>query len=120
MRSARHKRLISYIPQQEVLSPKQTVKEVIRYYADLQLDPADWSSKEKEVLVAQTIELMGLTERANTYIGGVLPGGKKKILKIWVQRWQVAIDFLKKTIGLRVPGISGGQKKRVAVKKFLH
>ena len=80
-RSARHKGFISYIPQQETLTPKQTVREVIRYYADLQLDPKEWKSQQKDVLVNQIIDLMGLTERANTYVGGVMPGGLQNSLK---------------------------------------
>ena len=100
VRTEYHKQYISYVTQQEVLMPKLKVKEVVRFYADMKLSPFEYSSAQKDKLVMDTLKLLELDHKADSEIGGTLPGG------------------------LRVVGLSGGQKKRVGVifypKKFLY
>ncbi|KAK5575853.1 hypothetical protein RB653_006987 [Dictyostelium firmibasis] len=85
-----YKRLCSYVVQEDILLPTITVRETLRFYADLKL-PKGWTPKEKQERIEQILEQIGLSHRADAKIGGVLPGG----------------------IVLR--GLSGGEKRRVSI-----
>ncbi|EGC40363.1 ABC transporter G family protein [Dictyostelium purpureum] len=85
-----YKRLCSYVVQEDILLPTITVRETLRFYADLKLPPS-WTNKEKVERIDQILEQIGLKHRADSKIGGILPGG----------------------IILR--GLSGGEKRRVTI-----
>ncbi|KYQ91489.1 ABC transporter G family protein [Tieghemostelium lacteum] len=84
-----YKSFCSYVTQEDTLLQTATVQETLRFYADLTLPTL--SDEEKSERVKTVMQDIGLYEKANTLVGGVLPGGI--ILK----------------------GLSGGQKKRVSI-----
>eukprot|EP01132_Coremiostelium_polycephalum_P001369 gene1369-1727_t len=71
------KRLTSYVTQEDVLLQTSTVKETLRFYADLRLP--DLSDQEKEERVYQVMEDIGLLEKANSKIGGLSGGQKRRV-----------------------------------------
>ncbi|EFA81206.1 ABC transporter G family protein [Heterostelium album PN500] len=85
-----YKRLCSYVVQEDILLPTITVRETLRFYADLKL-PSSWTNREKEERIQSVLEQIGLTHRADMKIGGMLPGG------------------------IHVRGLSGGEKRRVTI-----
>ncbi|EGC39273.1 hypothetical protein DICPUDRAFT_27204 [Dictyostelium purpureum] len=84
-----YKKYCSYVTQEDTLLETSTVEETLKFYADLKLP--DLNEDEKMKRVYQVLSDVGLSERANSKIGGILPGGM--ILK----------------------GLSGGEKKRVSI-----
>ncbi|KYQ91364.1 ABC transporter G family protein [Tieghemostelium lacteum] len=85
-----YKRLCSYIVQEDVLLPTMTVRETLRFYADLKL-PSSWTNREKNERIDSVLDQIGLTHRADAKIGGMLPGG------------------------LHIRGLSGGEKRRTTL-----
>eukprot|EP01133_Synstelium_polycarpum_P014998 gene14998-17734_t len=85
-----YKRLCSYVVQEDILLPTITVRETLRFYADLKL-PNSWTNREREERINSVLEQIGLTHRADAKIGGMLPGG------------------------ILVRGLSGGEKRRVTI-----
>ncbi|GAM17602.1 hypothetical protein SAMD00019534_007770, partial [Acytostelium subglobosum LB1] len=85
-----YKRLCSYVVQEDILLPTMTVRETLRFYADLKL-PTSWTNREKSERVNSVLEQIGLTHRADMKIGGMLPGG------------------------IHIRGLSGGEKRRVTI-----
>jgi len=75
----------AYVTQDEMMVGTLTVREYLSYTALLRL-PKEWSYSDKMVRVLDVLEVLGLTEASDTFIGN----------------W-----FLK--------GISGGQKRRLAI-----
>ncbi|GAX82112.1 hypothetical protein CEUSTIGMA_g9540.t1 [Chlamydomonas eustigma] len=75
----------AYVTQDEMMVGTLTVREYLTYTALLRL-PSTWSYEEKMVRVLEVLDVLGLLDASNTFIGN----------------W-----FLK--------GISGGQKRRLAI-----
>ncbi|KAL9483684.1 hypothetical protein ACSS6W_002473 [Trichoderma asperelloides] len=82
--SVRH----AYVMQQDILLPTLTVRETLRYSADLRL-PSSTSAEERERVVEEVIRELGLKECANTRIGNSqhrgCSGGEKRRVSIGVQ-----------------------------------
>lgn len=82
--SVRH----AYVMQQDILLPTLTVRETLRYSADLRL-PSSSSSEDRERVVEEVIRELGLKECANTRIGNSqhrgCSGGEKRRVSIGVQ-----------------------------------
>ena len=77
----------AYVTQQDVLLPTLTVRETLRYAADLRL--TDLCKKEKDEVVQQVILELGLKDAADTKIGSSTgngcSGGEKRRTSIGVQ-----------------------------------
>jgi len=82
--SVRH----AYVMQQDVLLPRLTVRETLRYSAELRL-PASTTTEERERAVEEVILQLGLKERADTLVGDSVrrgcSGGEKRRVSIGVQ-----------------------------------
>ncbi|KAL7787470.1 P-loop containing nucleoside triphosphate hydrolase protein [Trichoderma ceciliae] len=82
--SVRH----AYVMQQDILLPTLTVRETLRYSADLRL-PSSASAEDRERIVEEVIRELGLKECANTRIGNSqhrgCSGGEKRRVSIGVQ-----------------------------------
>lgn len=82
--SVRH----AYVMQQDVLLPTLTVRETLRYSAELRL-PSGTSAEERERVVEETILQLSLKECADTPIGDCVhkgcSGGEKRRVSIGVQ-----------------------------------
>lgn len=76
---------VGYVPQDEIVHPYLTVLEALRYSAKLRLPP-DLSAEEVDAIVDRVLEELSLTEHANTLIGS-LSGGQRK-------RAGVAVELL--------------------------
>lgn len=78
----------AYVMQQDVLLPTLTVRETLRYAADLRLPPPT-SSEERHRVVEEVILELGLKECANTRIGNNVhkgcSGGEKRRTSLGVQ-----------------------------------
>lgn len=78
----------AYVMQQDVLLPRLTVRETLRYSAGLRL-PASASAEERERVVEEVILQLGLKECADTMIGDSqhkgCSGGEKRRVSIGVQ-----------------------------------
>ncbi|KAK5579361.1 hypothetical protein RB653_009043 [Dictyostelium firmibasis] len=84
-----YKKYCSYVTQEEILLQTSTVEETLKFHADLRLPGSN--EQEKWKIVEQVIKDIGLTKKAKSKIGGILPGG------------------------MMVKGLSGGEKKRVSI-----
>ncbi|KAH0492707.1 hypothetical protein TgHK011_007648 [Trichoderma gracile] len=82
--SVRH----AYVMQQDILLPTLTVRETLKYSADLRLPPST-SAEDRERIVEEVILELGLKECANTRIGNSqhrgCSGGEKRRVSIGVQ-----------------------------------
>ncbi|KAM0249534.1 hypothetical protein ACHAQJ_009001 [Trichoderma viride] len=82
--SVRH----AYVMQQDILLPTLTVRETLRYSADLRL-PSSTRAEDRERIVEEVIRELGLKECANTRIGNSqhrgCSGGEKRRVSIGVQ-----------------------------------
>jgi ABC-type multidrug transport system ATPase subunit len=80
--------LQAYVTQDDILTGTLTVRETIRYSAQLQL-PSSMSSAQKNEMVEQTIAEMGLRTCADTKVGNWhlrgLSGGERRRLSIAVE-----------------------------------
>ncbi|KAF2272145.1 ABC transporter-like protein [Westerdykella ornata] len=78
----------AYVIQQDILLPTLTIRETLRYAADLRL-PASIGKKERRQLVEEVIVELGLKEAADTRIGNSehrgCSGGEKRRTSIGVQ-----------------------------------
>ena len=78
---------VGFVPQQDVLLPTQTAKEALEFACKLQR-PSKESQKQKDQKVRQLLWKLGLRKCKNTYVGDA---------------------------AARLPGLSGGEKRRVSV-----
>jgi ABC-type multidrug transport system ATPase subunit/ABC-type multidrug transport system permease subunit len=69
---------IGYLPQDEIVHPALTVSESLRYSARLRL-PKDSGDDEIEATVARALEELGLTAHADTSIGSLSGGQRKRV-----------------------------------------
>jgi ABC transport system ATP-binding/permease protein len=67
---------IGYVPQEEIVHAQLSITEALNYAARLRL-PEDTSMEEIETSVAQVLDELALTEHADTRIG-LLSGGQRK------------------------------------------
>ena len=78
----------AYVMQQDILLPTLTVRETLRYAAELRLPPAT-TSDERQNIVEEVILELGLKECANTRIGNnvhkACSGGEKRRTSLAVQ-----------------------------------
>ncbi|CAI4757933.1 BHH_G0048390.mRNA.1.CDS.1 [Saccharomyces cerevisiae] len=78
--------IMAYLPQQDVLSPRLTCRETLKFAADLKLNS---SERTKKLMVEQLIEELGLKDCADTLVGDNshrgLSGGEKRRLSIGTQ-----------------------------------
>ena len=74
---------LGYVPQDDIIHRELDVARALHYAALLRL-PKDTSKEEREQLVAETLEALGLSERADTCIGA-LSGGQRKRVSIGVE-----------------------------------
>ncbi|CDZ97680.1 Pleiotropic drug resistance proteins (PDR1-15), ABC superfamily [Phaffia rhodozyma] len=76
---------IGYVKQSDFLLPHLTVRETLRFAAALRL-PTSVSKSERELIVEQTIQELGLKDAAETVVGGAsrkgISGGEKRRLSI--------------------------------------
>ena len=63
------KRLTAFVEQRDLLLANLTVRETLRFQAQLRL-PSDWSREEKEEVVEGVITELGLENSADTFVGG--------------------------------------------------
>ncbi|EGG16016.1 hypothetical protein DFA_09688 [Cavenderia fasciculata] len=84
-----YKQYCSYVTQEDTLLQTSTVEETLTFYADLRLH--GYTREQKMERVRNVLQEIGLTEKADTKIGGLLPGG------------------------IVLGGLSGGEKRRVSI-----
>ncbi|MBE6678069.1 MAG: ATP-binding cassette domain-containing protein [Ruminococcaceae bacterium] len=77
------KKLIGYVPQQDIVYDNLTLHDMLMYTAKLRL-PADTSTAEKEKAIARAIELVELKEKTNHFIKS-FSGGQRKRASIAVE-----------------------------------
>lgn len=69
---------LGYVPQDDIVPLELPVQEALYYSARLRL-PADASSVEIRKLVARTLAQLGLTDRAQTRVGSLSGGQRKRV-----------------------------------------
>jgi ABC-type multidrug transport system ATPase subunit/ABC-type multidrug transport system permease subunit len=69
---------IGYLPQDEIVHPALTVRESLRYSARLRL-PADSGDQEIAATVDRALDELGLVEHADTRIGALSGGQRKRV-----------------------------------------
>ncbi len=77
------KKLIGYVPQQDIVYDNLTLHDMLMYTAKLRL-PKDVSAAEREATIDRAIELVELTEKKNSLIKA-LSGGQRKRASIAVE-----------------------------------
>ncbi len=77
------KDLIGYVPQQEIIYENLTLHNMLRYTAKMKMSN-DTDNAEVENRIAEVLEMVELTQHANTYIRK-LSGGQKKRASIAVE-----------------------------------
>ncbi len=75
---------IGYVPQDDIIHRELPVGRALDYVARLRL-PADTSADERQKIVREEMETLGLAERANVPVGA-LSGGQRKRVSIGVER----------------------------------
>ena len=78
-----YRRAIGYVPQQDIVHTSLTVKQALRFSAQMRL-PADTSRREIEAIIDSVIKKLGLAERAQTRISN-LSGGQLKRVSLGVE-----------------------------------
>ncbi|GAM23108.1 hypothetical protein SAMD00019534_062830 [Acytostelium subglobosum LB1] len=86
---AAYKNYCAYVTQEDILLPTATVEETLRFHADLRLPHMNDEYKRRKI--QQVLDEIGLSHRAKSKIGGLLPGG------------------------IMLRGLSGGEKRRVSI-----
>jgi len=77
------KKLIGYVPQQDIVYDNLTLHDMLMYTAKLRL-PKDTSKAEMEAAINRAIEMVELTEKKNSFIKA-LSGGQRKRASIAVE-----------------------------------
>lgn len=81
---------VAYVPQEEVFPPSLSCEEVMQYWSNLAL-PASMPRQQRQQRTIAVLTALGLQEQTKTLVGGALAGG------------------------LMLRGLSGGERKRLAV-----
>ncbi|KAJ3222772.1 hypothetical protein HK099_001940 [Clydaea vesicula] len=80
--------ICGFVDQEDILISTLTVKETLQFSANLRL-PEAYTKAEKEKIVDETLETLGLSHIANSYIGGNgvrgISGGEKRRVSIGVE-----------------------------------
>lgn len=77
------KKLIGYVPQQDIVYDNLTLYDMLLYTAKLRL-PKDTTAQEREAAIAKAIQLVELTEKRDSFIKA-LSGGQRKRASIAVE-----------------------------------
>ncbi|KIV95082.1 hypothetical protein, variant 1 [Exophiala mesophila] len=84
----KYKKLIGYVPQDDVVLPELTVRENILHSARIRL-PRTWSDEEKQEHVDNLIACLGLSHVADSLVGDtrkpVISGGQRKRVSIGLE-----------------------------------
>ena len=78
-----YRRAIGYVPQQDIVHTSLTVRQALRFSAQMRL-PADTTEEEIEGIITGVIKKLGLSERAHTRISN-LSGGQLKRVSLGVE-----------------------------------
>jgi ABC-type multidrug transport system ATPase subunit/pSer/pThr/pTyr-binding forkhead associated (FHA) protein len=73
----RWRRLIGYVPQEEIVHPELTVRQAFGYAARLRL-PADVPAEERAAVVGETLAVLDLADRADQPITSLSAGQRKR------------------------------------------
>ncbi|KAI9228514.1 MAG: hypothetical protein DHS80DRAFT_27237 [Piptocephalis tieghemiana] len=78
-----HRKLIGFVPQEDVMIRELTVRDIITHSAMTRL-PVEWSARRKKEKILQTIEYLGLAHVMDSIIGdeetrGVSGGQRKRV-----------------------------------------
>jgi len=103
--------IMGYLPQEDILHRTLTIQECLYYAARLRL-PDDFSEAEILTRVLEVIKILALSERADTQIGS-LSGGQRK-------RVSLAIELLSKPSLLFMDEPTAGQDPRTEMKMMQH
>lgn len=84
----KYKKLIGYVPQDDIVLPELTVRENILHSARIRL-PRDWSDERKQEHVDTLIACLGLSHVADSLVGDprkpVISGGQRKRVSIGLE-----------------------------------
>ncbi|KAI3654726.1 hypothetical protein MP228_000106 [Amoeboaphelidium protococcarum] len=77
------KKIVGYVPQNDIMIQEMTVRETIRYSAGVRL-PSSWSNSEIDQYVDAVIETLGLSHVQHSFIGdettrGISNGQRKRV-----------------------------------------
>ena len=75
------KRLMAYVPQEDVMYKQQTVNETIKFYAMMRL-PQDMPTDTKKAQVSRLLEIFDLKKIRKQHIGRGISGGEKRRISI--------------------------------------
>ena len=85
----RYKKVIGYVPQEDTMIRELSVRENILFSAKMRLPRSGWSESDIAKHVDAVIEVLGLTECADTLIGDVssrgVSGGQRKRTNIGIE-----------------------------------
>jgi ABC-type multidrug transport system ATPase subunit len=85
----RYKRIIGYVPQDDTMMKELTVRENILFSARMRLPRRGWSDAAIQSHVQAVIDVLGLTECADTLIGDSgtrgVSGGQRKRTNIGIE-----------------------------------
>lgn len=80
-----YKKIIGYVPQEDIMLRELTVKENILHSARIRL-PSQWTDKEVNIFVDEIIDALNLTHIAHCVIGdetsNLISGGQRKRVNI--------------------------------------
>lgn len=77
------KNMIGFVPQQDIIYENLKLRKMLQYTAKMKM-PSDTSQQEREERIERVLQMVGLSEHADTYIRK-LSGGQKKRASIAVE-----------------------------------
>ncbi|KAJ3015720.1 UNVERIFIED_CONTAM: hypothetical protein HDU68_012591 [Siphonaria sp. JEL0065] len=91
-----YRKIIGYVPQEDVMIPELTVKENLLYSARIRL-PSSWTNKEVEEHIDSLLKALNLAQVANSRIGSTLErgisGGQRKRVNIGLELAAVPLSI---------------------------
>lgn len=83
------KRITGYVTQEDVLQSTLTVRETLSFFAELRLDPRQYSPQQRLERIDTVLQQLGLAHRADARVGDIekrgLSGGERKRVAIGCQ-----------------------------------
>lgn len=83
------KRITGYVTQEDVLQSTLTVRETLSFFAELRLDPREYTPQQRLERIDTVLSQLGLTHRADARVGDIekrgLSGGERKRVAIGCQ-----------------------------------
>lgn len=83
------RRLTGYVTQEDILKGSLTVRETLQFYAELRLDPSEFTDEQRVARVEKVMTDLEILHRADALVGSDeirgLSGGEKKRVAIGVQ-----------------------------------